>query len=300
MDRKENEVLSRLDGLNKALNRAVEEEVRARAYLETLRDSLAEGEQVVPSEERGRVSAMAGQLNRLRNRLTELRSRYTDDYIRKDPRLREIPEQIQELEGKLAEAYAEGSEAELDNAERAYGAARESVRDLEERLEAHKEAVSRFNTMYATHQALVQDLARLEALNREAQARLVQIEVRDVEKYPQISVIDWPGGLAARVGPPYTLLLGGTLLAALTAGIFSVWLYAYLNPRQARPAYVTLSGVHLYPQDTAGALEQGAAAARLTDEPARRLEQGARSEATNDEGAEDQEEDDATDPRKSE
>jgi succinoglycan biosynthesis transport protein ExoP len=129
----------------------------------------------------------------------------------KDPRLRQIPEQVAELEAELAEAYDEGAQAELRNAERAYASARSSVADLRQRLADHKAAVATFNTVYARHEALEEDLARLEELNREAQARLVQIEVRDVDRYPQLSVIDWPAPEAARIGPPYLLLLGGTL-----------------------------------------------------------------------------------------
>jgi succinoglycan biosynthesis transport protein ExoP len=255
MERQENAVLAELDGLNQSLNNAVEEEIRAKAYLDTLQASLAAGEQVVPENERSEVSAMAELLADLRSRLGELRARYTDDYIRKDPRLREIPDQISELEQELSAAYVRGSKAELNNAERAHAAAENGVAEIRARLEAHKQAVADFNTIYATHQALVEDLARLEELNRETQARQVQIEVRRVEKYPQVSVIDWPGPDAQRIGPDYLLLLGGTLVGALLAGIFGVWLYAYLHPRSAQPAYVTLSGVHMYPQDGEAALE---------------------------------------------
>ncbi|MDP5071246.1 MAG: hypothetical protein NWQ45_10140, partial [Congregibacter sp.] len=272
MERQENAVLAQLDGLNKSLNNAVEEEVRNKSYLDTLRSSLAAGEQVVPQSERSDVAAMSQQLAELRSRLGELRARYTDDYIRKDPRLREIPEQVEKLQNELAQAYARGTQAELDNAERSYAATRESVANLSNRLEEHKQAVADFNTIYATHQALAEDLARLEELNRETQARQVQIQVRQMDKYPQVSVIDWPAPEAPRIGPPYLMLLGGTLLAAMGAGIFGAWLYSYLHPRTASPAYVTLTGVHMYPQDGVQALEKmSGEAARLEAATAARL-----------------------------
>ncbi|WOJ92778.1 hypothetical protein R0135_13415 [Congregibacter variabilis] len=273
MERQENAVLAQLDGLNTSLNNAVEEEVRSKSYLDTLRASLSAGEQVVPQSERSDVAAMSQQLAELKSRLGELRARYTDDYIRKDPRLREIPEQVEKLELELGQAYARGTQAELNNAEREYAAARESVANLNRRLDEHKKAVADFNTIYATHQALAEDLARLEELNRETQARQVQIQVRQVDKYPQVSVIDWPAPEAPRIGPPYLMLLGGTLLAAIGAGIFGAWLYSYLHPRSASPAYVTLTGVHMYPQDAAQALEQipGEAARLETAASAARL-----------------------------
>jgi len=256
MERQENAVLSQLDGLNTALNRAVEEEVRSKSYLDTLRASLDAGEQFVPENERSDVSTMAQSLAELRAQLEELRARYTDDYIRKAPQLREIPGQIAKLEADLAKAYSQGSQAELANAQRAWRAARESVANIEKRLAEHKSAVAEFNTIYAKHQALAEDLARLEELNRETQARQVQISVSQVEKYPQVSVIDWPAPEAQRTGPPYAMLLGASALASILAGIFGVWLYSYLHPRPAASQVVTLSGVTLYPGDSERALEQ--------------------------------------------
>ena len=303
MDRQENAVLARLDGLNKALNTAVEDEVRAASELQTLRATLQSGEQVVPSSERGEVTAMAQELAALRARLAELRARYTDDYILKDPRVRELPEQIAELETALSAAYSAGARVELANAEREYVAARQAVRDLETRLEEHKQEVAEFNTVYATHEALVEDLARLEDLNRETQARLVQIQVRQMDRYPQIDVVTWPDPEAARTGPPYLLLLGSTFGGSLLAAIFAVWLYSYLNPVRKEPAYVTLSGVHLYPGDGAQALEQGAAAARLqSDMGAARLANAAPESDGGDSSGEehiDQESEPDTPPRNS-
>ena len=151
----------------------------------------------------------------------------------------------------------------------------------------------------------MEDLAGLEELNRETQARLVQVEVRQVDKYPQVSVIERPGS-AERIGPDYLVLLGSTLAAALGCGILSVWLYGFLGHDKAPPAYVTLQGVHLYPQEVSGKLA-------YTSQPAPRLDaagtpllrQGgshARDENAGDslrgedEGAEEKSGDDSADP----
>ncbi len=274
MERQENAVLAQLDGLNTALNNAVEEEVRAKAYLDTLEASRAAGEQFVPESERAAVSTMASELESLRSRLVDLRLQYTEDYILKDPRLREIPQRVADLESALARAYAEGTTAELDNARRAWNAARETVSEIAQRLEDHKASVSEFNTIYARHESLVEDLARIEELNRETQARQVQIEVRQTEKYPQMAVIDWPRSAAERIGPPYLLLIGASLLAATLLAVFATWLYSYLHPRSAQPAFVTLSGVHMYPQDSPEALAHASATVgKLGDRSAERIEQ---------------------------
>jgi uncharacterized protein involved in exopolysaccharide biosynthesis len=254
VERQENQVMARLDGLNKALNTAIEEEVKAGANLETLRAAIRRGAKVVPKSDTRSVAALENELQTLRAQMIELNNRYTMEYINKQPKYRTIPQRIEELEVELAGAYSQGRDVELAAAGQAHAAARQTVRDLQQKLDDHKAGVAKFNRIYATHQALAEDLARLEELNREAQARLVQVEVRQVEKYPQVSIIERPGSSAERIGPDYLVLIGGTLVVALGLGVFSVWLYGYLGHRKQQPAYITLSGVHLYPQEVSGEL----------------------------------------------
>ena len=251
--REENEVLARLDGLNKALNNAIEAEVKAKVYLETLRESTEKGQVIIPQSDMRSLQSLENELQQLRAEMVEMSKRYTMEYINKQPAYRAIPERIVELEGALASRLSEGQAVELANARQTYSAARRAVLALQQKLDEHKQKVSEFNRIYATHEALVQDLAGLEELNRETQARLVQVEVRQVDKYPQVSVIERPGS-AERIGPDYLVLLGGTLAAALGCGILSVWLYGFLGHDKVQPAYVTLTGVHMYPQEVSGEL----------------------------------------------
>jgi len=226
--REENEVLARLDGLNKALNTAIEEEVKAKVYLEALRESIKKGQVIIPKSEMRSLQSLENELEKLRVEMVEMTKRYTMEYIEKQPAMRAIPERIAELEGDIASRLSEGQAVELATAEQAYSAARRALRELQQKLDEHKQKVSEFNRIYATHESLVEDLTGLEELNREAQERLVQVEVRQVDKYPQVSVIERPGS-AERIGPDYLLLLGGTLAAALGCGILGVWLYGFLG-----------------------------------------------------------------------
>ena len=253
-ERQENAVLARLEGLNKALNNAIEEEAKTRAYVDTLRQAIVRGVQVVPKGDRRSVEELDKELRDLQAQMLELQKRYTPEYIEKQPKVRAIPERINELKAELARIVGAGRDEELASAVQAYEAARQTASDLQQKLDEQKQDVARFSSIYATHQSLVDDLARLEELNRETQARLVQVEVRQVEKYPQVSVIERPLPVSERVGPDYRVLLGGTVAGALALGIFTVWLYGFLSPRRDQPAHVTLSGVHMYPQEIGGHL----------------------------------------------
>ena len=253
-DSQENQELSRLEGLNNALNSAVEAEVTARAQLESLRSAIAAGKNVVPPSERESVDKMEQELLRLETRLKNLTKNLTMQYILKQPRTRDLPGNIEDLKAKLAEVHDDGQDLVLTNAEQTLATALRTVEDLQQKLGVQELEAARFTTIYARHQALAEDLADLEALNRETQSRLIQVQVNQVEKYPQVSVIDRPVLVSVRVGPNYLLWLGGSVAAALGMGVLSVWLYSFLGPKQTKPAYVTLSGVHMYPQDVAGHL----------------------------------------------
>jgi succinoglycan biosynthesis transport protein ExoP len=260
VDRQQNEELSRLDGLNTALNLAVKLEVKTKANLDSLRQAIAAGKDVVPPSERKSVEAMENELRQLQLQLVKLNKTFTQNYVRNQPGIREIPVRIAELEASLATETAKGQALMLTNAEQEHAAALQAVGELQQRLNEQEKSAAEFTTVYTKHQALAKDLAELEALNRETQSRLTQVQVNQVEKYPQVSVIDRPGPESERVGPDYLLYLGASLAAALGAGVLSVWLYGFLGPRAAPPAYVTLSGVHMYPQDVSGHLGYSAPA----------------------------------------
>jgi polysaccharide biosynthesis transport protein len=252
--REENEVLSRLDGLNTAYNNAVEEEVKTKVYLDTVRDGVRKGQVIIPRGEMSNLQGLEKELQELRAQMVEMSKRYTPEYIDKQPALRAIPQRIAELEQEINSRLSKGRQVELASAQQAYDAAHRAVLELQQRLAEHKQEVSKFNRIYATHAALEEDLARLEELNRETQSRLVQMEVRRVEKYPQVSVIERPASESKRIGPNYLVLVGSAFAVAFVVGVLSVWLYGFLGPKSQEAAYVTLSGVHLYPQEVSGEL----------------------------------------------
>jgi polysaccharide biosynthesis transport protein len=254
VDRQQNEELAQLDGLNSAVNSAVKTEVKTKAELESLRQAIAAGDDVVAPSGRKSVEAMEIELRTLQMQLTKLNKTYTSNYVRNQPKTREIPDRIAELESLLAAERSKGQALMLAKAEKAHAAALQAVQEFQRKLAAQEQEAAHFTTIYNKHQALAKDLAELEALHRETQSRLVQVQVNQVEKYPQVSVIDRAGPMSERIGPNYLLLLGGSLAAALGLGVLSVWLYGYLGPRPARPAFVTLSGVHMYPQEVSGQL----------------------------------------------
>ena len=256
--REENAELNQLRGLNQSLNDAVDVELRAQGRLETVQARLARGELVIAGSQRDSMKKTQGELQRLNAQLKELERTYTREYIDRHPRMQRIPERIALLETRRAAGLAESNQLALEEAEEAYAAAARTTAKIRERLEQQREKVTVFTTIFAEHETLESDLANLEEIHRATLMRLTQIESSQLQKYPQVKVID-PASEATMIGPPYLIYSLIVLAGSVFTALFAVWLSSWLNPTQ-KPPNVMLSGVHMYPTREALAYQQAALA----------------------------------------
>ena len=248
IEREENEELARLKGLNESLNKASEEEVKARASLDAIRSAISRGKAVVPDDEKGSLLELELRMQDLREKLADLDKKYTRDYIKLHPEFKFIPDQIKDLENAIQRKRQDGKNIVLTDAEVTYAAARQSVREIRAQLDEHKRLASAFTTKFAKHDALRADLESLEKLYRETQDRLMQVKSGQREKYPQVNVISRAYESRYPVRPDYhhdaLLVIGGSLLLAL----FGVWISEFLmHKKEEPPSPIAVFGLHAYP-----------------------------------------------------
>ncbi len=248
LERSENDVLSRLKGLNDSLNMASEEAVKAKARLEAIRQAIAEGKPVVPESDERVLAVLVEQAQRLREQLTEMKQRFTPDYIRLNPQYRKIPKQLKEVEAKIATLTGSGRQVVLTTAEREYASARQAVEEIRQQLNEQKHLATEFSARFAEHEALVKELEQMEENQRELQNRMTRLEVKQNEDYPQVEVVERAYFPEHPVRPHYWRDALWVLLGSLGLGLFAVWLAEFLT-RHEKPApetRLTLSGVHVY------------------------------------------------------
>jgi uncharacterized protein involved in exopolysaccharide biosynthesis len=248
IEREENEELARLKGLNESLNKASEEEVKAKAQLDAIKSAISRGKAVVPDDEKGSLLELELRMQDLREKLADLDKKYTREYINLHPEFKFIPEQIKDLDNAIQRKRQDGKNVVLTDAEVNYAAARQSVREIRAQLDEHKRLASAFTTKFAKHDALRADLESLEQLYREAQDRLMQIKSGQREKYPQVNVINRAYEPRYPVSPDYRhdalLVLGGSLLLAL----FCVWIAEFLTHKKEEPSSpIAVFGLQAYP-----------------------------------------------------
>ncbi|PTR17453.1 uncharacterized protein involved in exopolysaccharide biosynthesis [Nitrosospira sp. Nsp2] len=263
--REENEALARLKGLTESLNKASEDEVKARAHLNAVKTSISRGKAVVPEDEKGSLTDLEKRLQDLRDKLADLDKKFTRDYLDLQPDLKSIPEQIKALESEVQHRRQHGQNLVLNDAEMAYAAAQQTVREIRAQLTEHKQLASAFTSKFAQHEALKTDLEGLETLYRDAQERLVQVKTSRKEKYPQVTVINRAYEPREPVRPDYTRDALIAIAGSLLFGLLTVWVVEYLTHKKEPQMPIAVFGVQSYqpPPGTLGAaggvIEQQAA-----------------------------------------
>ncbi len=129
-ERNENEALARLKGLNDSLNKANEEEVKAKSTLNAIRTAISRGQAVVPDDEKGSLLDLEKRLQDMREKLADLDKKFTREYLNLQPDLKSIPEQIKELEIAVSNKRMHGKNVMLTDAEMNYTAAQQTVREI--------------------------------------------------------------------------------------------------------------------------------------------------------------------------
>jgi succinoglycan biosynthesis transport protein ExoP len=246
--RGENEALARLNGLTQSLNKALDDEVRARARLNAIKNAIANDETVVPQEDQGALQGFESRLQELREKQAELDKRFTRDYLNLQPTLKVIPGQIKKLEAEIKAKRRSGKNIVLVEAEKDYVAAQQTVREIRAQLNEHKQQAAKFTAKFAEYETKKNDLDGLEKLYRETKERLVQIETSHREKYPQVEVSSRAYLSPEPVRPNYGRDAVIALAGSLSLALFAVWIADYLTRKQEPSTPVVLSGIHMYPQ----------------------------------------------------
>ena len=242
----DNQALARLKGLNESLNKASDEEVKAKARIDAVRQAVARGEPVAPPGERLSLTYLEQRAQELREELADLQRRYTPEYIALQPQFRLIPEKLRQVEQEIAQKTAQGQKDEVAAAENAFLAARQTVQTIRGQMEAHKREAAEFTTRFSQHEAMQKELADMEDLYRKTQERLLHLEVAPRDKLPQLSVVDRASPPGSPIWPDYRRDSGIALAIAFGLALLAVWLYEFLTARpQAQPA-VHMPNIHVY------------------------------------------------------
>ncbi|MDD4915695.1 MAG: hypothetical protein PHW13_11745 [Methylococcales bacterium] len=234
-DSVDNQAHARLQGLNESLNKAMEEEVLAKAKMDAIHNAIKQGKAVVPEADSHTLAAMTEQAGKLQEKLDALRGNYTDEYIRFNPTMRKIPEQLADLQAKINEKLKSGGGIAAQEAENNYAAAQEAVQVIQAQMTQHKKVAAEYTSEFAKLQAMTQELAAMETLQNDTKERLVDIEVKQRQKYPQVEIIDSATLPTHSIRPNYLQEAAIGFAASLLTGLLFIWIIDFLRREDSKP-----------------------------------------------------------------
>jgi len=252
LGRDSNQAVARLENLQQAQGKAEDESIAARARLQSLQAAIANGQAVVSDRFAQALNDLRQQAAEARVAVERLRKRYTEMFIQSDPDKRALPERLETLEARIAEVERDGRREALESARNAVDETTGRVLEIRRELAEQKLVAARFSSGFAEYEALKEDLAELEKMQRETESKRVELGTTALVGYPQVEVIEPAYPPRDPIAPPYWRDLGYILAAASAAGLIAVIVLAWLDARARggrMPRPVT--GVRVWTADAA-------------------------------------------------
>jgi len=257
MERNENRILKRLNGLTDSLNKANEESVAAQARVSAIRAALAQGRPVGSDRAQASLVNLEDRLVDVEQQIAELEREFTPQYMSIDPGIAALVRQKKLLEEEIGKKRREGGDVALAEAQQNLATARQSVLSLQQQLDEHKQTVMEFTTRFAEHEALQEELSQLETQYREVQQRQVEMEVNRKKLFSQVAVRVYPFLPDRPVYPYYLRDAGISVALSLLLALLAVWFYDFMNRPARGSAVADIQPVFISTQEPAGVLQQG-------------------------------------------
>ena len=225
----DNTPMLRLKGLNDALNKAIDEQAKTSGKLSAIRAALARGEPVMPKDEAAGLAHLEKRAQELRELNKDLQRRYTPGYLAMNPQLKQVPEQLAQVEEQIRNMAEHGSRVMLSQAEQDHAAAQQAVAELRQKIDGLKRETAEFTNRFAEQDTMKEDLARLEEMNRETKAKLAKAETKPQDPYPPLQVVERAYPPTQAAWPDYWRDSGFSLLGSLLSALLVVSLVEYLS-----------------------------------------------------------------------
>ena len=187
--------------LKQSLNNAQEAENNAKAKIASIKTAIAEGSSVLPKVSDNELALLLEQSQKLKQNLDDIHKKYTDEYIRINPTLRKVREELITVESKIEEkTHATTSEKPQNSekpekpivlleAEHDYLSATETIKNIKKQIQQHQLIKFDFNKIFAEHDRLQQEISIIETELNKNQPQTLAPSIEQGLNYPEINII---------------------------------------------------------------------------------------------------------------
>ena len=236
LDRKENDVLAKIDGLNRSYTDSNQQLAKAQGNLEGLREAVAAGKPISRPRDDATISAIELQISTLREKLSGQQRRYSPTFLALDPETKDLPSAIAELERQVKEKRAESARAAIADAENELAGAKIAVGRLRKDLDDNQKGAREFAARLAEFKGMQEDVDHVQAMERAVQDRATKLQASVRERAPQVGLIEAAAPSIAPWRPNYRQNALISMAGSLFFGLLATWLADFLAGPTPAPA----------------------------------------------------------------
>jgi len=229
LDRTENEVLAKIDGLTRSYADSNAQVAKAEGHLESLRNALAAGKPIARPEDNAALGALEQQLTKLQDQKRELDRKYNPAYQVLDEDTKSLPAQIAELEQQIRDRRAVSGTAALAEAESELAGARTATAQLHKDLDDNQTEAHGFVGRLSAFKVMQDDLDHLQTMERAVEDRAAKLQSSVRERAPHIGLLEAAAPALTPWRPNYgrdaLIALAGSVLFALLATLLAEYLH---------------------------------------------------------------------------
>jgi uncharacterized protein involved in exopolysaccharide biosynthesis len=228
LERNENAVLAKLNGLNTAYTDANTKLSAAEGALEAARKAAAEGAGAASAKDDPTLADMETRASALREQKQDLLRQFTPDYLALDPKAKAMDAGIADLDKQIAERRVSSRQAAVATAQQNDVGAKSAVDQLTRQIAETQHDAQDFATHLGEYKTMQQDLDHVEALHRDALDRLTQLQATVRQRAPQVAIVEAAAPPRAPWRPDYQTDALASLAGSLAFGLFAVLLGEFL------------------------------------------------------------------------
>ena len=188
--RDDNDAVARNQGLNRALDVAVEKEAATAARLAAVAQAVEQGKSSTQARADPALSGLETKAHQIRQDLRELERSYTPEFLAMDPQAKAMRARLSELEQQIVQQRGISLQAALQAAQEEHAGAQSQVARLRAQVAAARPALLQSSVRMAQAKTLEDDLAQLDKARRDLLERVSRLDADEQRRVAAVTVVE--------------------------------------------------------------------------------------------------------------
>ena len=238
MEHKENDVLADIEGLSESYSAANERLAKAQGRLETLKN----GKAVIHAKDDPTLADLQQRVSVLREQWHEMQGRFTPAYLSLDADATALRARLANLEEQLKSQVTSSERTAFAEAQEELASAQAAVDRLRKNVADNQKQAQKFATHLNEYKTMREDLDHLEGMHRAALDQLAKLQASERERAPRVQLLEAAAPSQQPWRPDYRLEAALGVGGALVFGLFATWFVDFITgPAAHVPTFMQYS-----------------------------------------------------------